>query len=221
MDQALKLQKIREDFILVDLICHGVPSQRIWTKYLEELDRKYSERGIYDVRFRDKRKSWQNFSMRIVSNEGKINYRRSGELDLFYQFFLAANCYMESCYECNYRTRSAADLRIGDYWGPRFVKNKKGVSMALALTMKGNALLENLKALGRIVLEPHNCKEYWTTQYPVNPIKPVYYDSLMHDLRCNSTSLAEMDKEYCRASRIKRRVSHLARPLISIMRKLL
>ena len=40
-------------------------------------------------------------------------YCQNQSKDIFYKFFEIGHCYMESCFECNYRTTSAADLRIG------------------------------------------------------------------------------------------------------------
>lgn len=44
---------------------------------------------------------------------------------------------MPTCYECAYRTASAADIRLGDYWGPRYKDDKNGVSMVIAMTITG------------------------------------------------------------------------------------
>ena len=41
IDSLLKLNKRRENYILVDLICFGVPTQYLWNKYLKEGSKKY------------------------------------------------------------------------------------------------------------------------------------------------------------------------------------
>ena len=57
---------------------------------------------------------------------------------------------MPTCYECAYRTASAADIRLGDYWGPRYKDDKNGVSMVIAMTITGEKILEELKELNKI-----------------------------------------------------------------------
>lgn len=46
--------RLRRNLLLVDIICHGVPSPFIWRDYLDYLERKY-KRKIIRVDFRDKR----------------------------------------------------------------------------------------------------------------------------------------------------------------------
>jgi len=195
IDLLLKSKNKREDYILVDLICHGVPSQNLWNKYIKEGSAKYGYGESPDVKFRDKSKGWRVMHMNI-EGEGE-NYVKKDVNDLLYRFFLLGNCYMEACYECNFRTSSSADIRIGDYWGPRYKDDKEGVSMVIAMTETGEILLEKLKTNKRIELDKKECIEYWTVQYPENPIKPVFYDELIKDLEDEMKPLDEIAEFYC------------------------
>lgn len=46
-------KKFRENLVLVDIVCHGVPSPYIWQDYLTYLENKYKSK-IIKVNFRDK-----------------------------------------------------------------------------------------------------------------------------------------------------------------------
>lgn len=196
INRILKLKDKRNQFILVDLICHGIPTYNLWSKYLSEVTKKYGYKLNCEVNFRDKSKGWRE--KYITIGEGKIRYTSSDKKDLFYRFFEKSNCYCESCYECGYRTSSEADIRLGDYWGPRYKNDKEGVSMAIAMTARGEKLLQSLNKLNKVDMEQMNCSEYWTVQYPQNPIKPVFYNNLMDELRSKETSLDEIADKYCK-----------------------
>lgn len=196
VDRLLRLRGQRDNAVLVDLICRGVPSQNIWDKYIEEGSQIYGYGSTPEVSFRYKPRGWRTRYIRIHGN-GKT-YMRSHKRDLFYRFFLSCHCFAESCYECNYRTRSAADIRIGDYWGPRFRRNKNGVSMIIAMTSDGEEILQQLHRMHRIELQQMSCEEYWTVQFPVNPIRPVFYEELMGELRDPSIPLRVIANKYCK-----------------------
>ena len=104
---------------------------------------------------------------------------------------------MEACYECNFRTSSSADIRIGDYWGPRYKDDKEGVSMVIVMTEAGENLLSKLKKDNKIELDKKECIEYWAVQCPDNPIKPVFYDELLKDLADETKPLDEIAEFYC------------------------
>lgn len=195
IDLLLKSKNRREDYILVDLICHGVPSQNLWSKYIKEGSEKYGYGESPDVKFRDKSKGWRVMHMNIEGESKK--YVKKDVKDLLYRFFLLGNCYMEACYECNFRTSSSADIRIGDYWGPRYKDDKEGVSMVIAMTEAGENLLGILKKDNKIELDQKECIEYWTVQYPENPIKPVFYNELLKDLADETKPLDEIAEFYC------------------------
>lgn len=195
IDLLLKSKKKRESYVLVDLICHGVPSQHLWNKYLREGLIKYGYGLSPDVKFRDKSKGWRDKYIQIKGNN--VLYLRNENKDLFYRFFLLRHSNMEACYECNFRTSSAADIRIGDYWGPRYKDDKDGVSMVIAMTEVGDMVLKRLKRNNRIKLRKKECIEYWTVQYPQNPIKPVFYSDLIRDLGDENKSLEEIAAFYC------------------------
>ena len=62
--------------------------------------------------------------MLLAEGDGSV-YKNNENKDDFYAFFRRGLCDMESCFDCPYREHSGADVRIGDYWGDKFIKDKR------------------------------------------------------------------------------------------------
>ena len=188
-----RLKKKRDQFILVDLICHGVPSYLLWKKYLNEQGMLNTLR---EVRFRNKDAGWRNIEIYLSDGVNKIMRKESQ--DLFYNYFDLQVCYMESCYECNYRQSSKADLRLGDYWGKKYTADdlNNGVSMVVAFTECGEETLYNLNRKNRISLIEKNVADYYTGQGPQNPIIPLFYNRVLKELEDNSMNLLKIRNKY-------------------------
>lgn len=218
INRLLKIKGIRNKFILIDLICHGVPSQKLWDKYINEGNDKFGYGLNPQVIFRDKRKGWRNMFISLSGNHAK--YSCIDKKDLFYRFFLRGHCYSDSCYECAYRTVSEADIRLGDYWGPRYKNNKKGVSMVITMNKTGEKILKELSEKDIVEFEQMECKEYWTVQYPYNPIKPVFYNELIDDLNNKSFNLEKIADNYCKEYEFYEKLYHIYQPLKKIILKM-
>lgn len=193
VDNYLRLKKKRDQFILVDLICHGVPSYLLWKKYLNEQGMLNTLR---EVRFRNKDAGWRNIEIYLSDGVNKIMRKESQ--DLFYNYFDLQVCYMGSCYECNYRQSSKADLRLGDYWGKKYTADdlNNGVSMVVAFTECGEETLYNLNRKNRISLIEKNVADYYAGQGPQNPIIPLFYNRVLKELEDNSMNLLKIRNKY-------------------------
>ena len=68
------------------------------------------------------------------------------ELYVFWQVFFENTLLGDACYDCEMRkTKSLADLRLGDYWGRRFQERSDGVSAVFALTDRGEQAIRDLQ----------------------------------------------------------------------------
>lgn len=192
-DKLLRRKGLRERVVIVDLICHGVPTAFLWEKYLAEKNREYGTGLHPQVCFREKGKGWRQRSIKVQGEQG--NCVHGEKEDDFYTFFRSGYCRMQACLDCPYRQRSAADIRMGDYWGSRFAKDREGVSMILANTARGEELIALLRKCCQV--ERMALEEYWTVQYPYNPAYPLERDKLLEDLSREHTSLKDLRKRYC------------------------
>lgn len=206
LDNLLRIKNARENYVLVDLICHGVPTMHLWHKYLREVKTKYDLGNNPDVKFRYKTKGWKPMHMCISGNDKK--YLKKHTKDMFYRYFELENCYMPSCYECNFRETSKSDIRIGDYWGKKYDKYKRtGASMVLGISNKGTSILEKLRETNRIMLIEEDCKDYYSIQGGKNPIIPIYYQELIDELANKESTLKILMYKYFRLKDLNKRLS--------------
>ncbi len=132
-----------DNLLLVDLACFGVPSRHLWRNFESGLDNRS---GITSVAFRDKNRSWRDYSMRITHADGACTLIHK-EDNPFMKGFLCHLGLNECCYTC----RSAVadrpgDISLGDFWGrPRQDDEHQGVSVVITHTPKGEAALERIR----------------------------------------------------------------------------
>jgi len=178
----------------VDLVCHGVPSAKLWDRYLCQLDERYGtgEHPAVSFRYKDGRSTLR--LMRVEGN-GKC-YVQNERKDDFYAFFRRGLCHMDSCYECPYRERSAADIRLGDYW-LRFTDDREAHSMVIANTDRGQDILMQLKERGLCGMREYPLEEYWTVQYRYNTVVPLDREQILRELRTSEETLHALRKRYC------------------------
>lgn len=193
-DKLLRKRNMRDHAILVDLICHGVPSDLIWQKYLREIDTKFGVGAHPQVYFRCPDIAWRKKKIQI--NGMSATYSQWESKDAFYNFFLNSACNMESCYECSYRDRIPGDLRIGDFWGPRFIDDHEGVSMVIAATTIG---MEAMQTIGvEAFVEEFPIKEFYDAQYALNLPEPLLRRELLQELKKDGTTLMQIWNRHCR-----------------------
>ena len=109
------LGKEYEKLITIDLICHGVPSQKIFDKYIEYISKGKS---ITDFKFRDKNKNDINSQILSYKRNNKKLKIRNPELDPYYGAFYAGKIFRESCYVCKFANcNRVGDITLGDFWG--------------------------------------------------------------------------------------------------------
>lgn len=134
-----------ENLLTVEVICHGVPTPKLWKKYVEhQADKSGGE--IVKAEFRHKKCGWHIFGSRLENSNRKVLYSTLRE-DPFIQVFLRDLCLRPSCYQCPSKGLDrSADLTIGDFWGIEAVApeldDDKGTSLVLAHTEKGQKALE-------------------------------------------------------------------------------
>lgn len=141
---ARLFRKKYANLILCDFICHGVPSQKLWSDYLKWAKRKYNDE-VSAVDFRDKSMhSWSSHVEKIILSKRVVYSRRYANL------FYANQCLRPSCYICPYATPiRSSDFSLGDFWGignvnPSF-NDEKGVSLLMLRTKVAEELFLEIK----------------------------------------------------------------------------
>lgn len=136
-----------DNLYTIDLICHGVPSPKLFKKYIEYMENKMGEKvTYYNFRSKEKRGWCAQFSI------GTKTKKKTTELalDKYGKHFLLGNNYRESCYQCKYaNTSRVSDITVGDLWGvekiaPEFF-SRDGVSLVMINTEKGKKIFEQIQ----------------------------------------------------------------------------
>lgn len=133
-----------KNLYLCDIVCHGVPSPKVWADYLEYVETK-ENRLIEKVNFRDKERGWKAHFESFVFQGGKKIITRTFT-DLFYKHLILR----PSCSSCKFtNTRRPSDITIADFWGwekavPGFNDDDMGCSLVFVNTPKGDQLFKQI-----------------------------------------------------------------------------
>ena len=143
------LGKEYDRLLTIDVLCHGVPSPKIWKLYLEDQERKYNSK-IISIQFRDKKLGWKRYSIRIQFENGR-EYAVPFTKDKFMNLFLGNIDLRPSCYDCRFKAfPRPSDMTIGDCWGIEHhlpeLDDDKGASVIVVHTEKGQAVLNEIRA---------------------------------------------------------------------------
>lgn len=132
-----------ENLTVVDFICHGVPTPALLDKFIGD---RFKDPRF--VSFRDKKRGWEEFSMRVDHEKGSYNVSRYK--DPYIRIFLENVSLRPSCYNCSWKAENfSSDITIGDFWGVSKVlpsmNDDKGTSLVIVRSEKGKALFDRVK----------------------------------------------------------------------------
>ncbi len=141
------LGKSYDKLITIDLICHGVPSPKLFSEYLADFESKNDEK-IEKYDFRYKEKTGSSKCNRIITNKKTRAYVY--QCDSYYKSFSDEKTYRECCYSCKYtNTKRIGDITIGDYLGYELFHPERdsslGISVVLVNTIIGKKIFDKVK----------------------------------------------------------------------------
>lgn len=141
------LGKEYKNLYTCEVVCHGVPSFKVWKKYREEKEAKESK-TISGLVFRDKSAGWSQNQYEITYSDGTVEKERSTK-QLFHSGYLQGLFYRPSCGSCPFASLPrVADITMADYWkyqGQLLKNGDIGVSLLSVNSEKGLKLLEESK----------------------------------------------------------------------------
>lgn len=141
------LGKHYEKLYTQDIVCHGVPSKKVWSKYLE-YRKKIDKENPVEINFRDKKQEgWKMFSLSFKYKD--FEYHKNQKEDLYMKAFLSDVCLRDSCYSCAFRKKFRfSDITLADYWRIQNIHpemdDDKGTSLVLVNTKKGEELYSKI-----------------------------------------------------------------------------
>lgn len=155
--------RLRNNLLLIDIVCHGTPSPYLWRDYIDYLENK-SGNKIVKVNFRDKMKfGW-------VAHHETYMYDNCSESVVAETNFYRSIFFRKSCNVCHFcNLRRPSDITLGDFWGwekqdVEINNDDKGLNLVLINTSRGGWLFEQAKANlivflahGNTYLQPNLC----------------------------------------------------------------
>lgn len=160
------LNKYYDNLLCLDIVCHAVPSPKVWHKYLNYMG------NVKSVDFRNKTDfGWRRHIETITTDKGRFNNQ------IWVNIFYSLCAVRPICYRCPFKTKDVSnrpgDISIGDYWGienvaPEFDDNK-GVSLVIINSFKGTNIFNRIKneliwkqtnienSLQQPIIDPYPC----------------------------------------------------------------
>lgn len=162
-----------------DIICHGVPSPKVWRKYLQF--RKMKDKKIpININFRNKENGWQNYNIKFEYERN--SYKMLANNDIYVQSFLRNTILRDSCYNCHFKKLyRLSDITLADFWGVKQVlpemNDNKGTSLIIVNSKKGQTLIKEINE--KIEMKGVDIKE--AIKYNPSMIKSVDKDEKRED----------------------------------------
>lgn len=150
------------NLLTIDFICHGVPSPKVWQKYIDQSQNRAKSK-INCISFRNKYYSWEKFSLSLSYDNDKLNSITPLEKDIYFKAFLGNYCLRRCCAACSFKPGrgSVSDITIADFWGIGEVRpelfDELGVSAVVVHTAKGMQAFNRSK--GNAVVSPVSIDE--------------------------------------------------------------
>jgi coenzyme F420-reducing hydrogenase beta subunit len=186
-----------DNLYTVDIVCHGVPSQKILQ---DEIKLDIKNLDVDNISFRDS----MGFNLKLYKNNN-ILFNSNQADSLYYRGFMESLFYRENCYNCPYANENrVSDITIGDFWGIgkkiSFTGDTdKGISLVMPITKKGVDLIDKCKENMHIEERPldeaidgnsqlrvpsirHKNNQKFRDYYVKNGYYKACYQSLKHEI---------------------------------------
>ena len=138
------LKKDYNNLLTIDIACHGVPSQLVWSNYLKRLKRKGT---IDSINFRDKKNGWRDYNFTVKYKNGN-EISESHKINEYMKLFLSDKILRKSCYNCHFKNDfSQSDITLSDFWGNEGIEDDKGLSGIVIQTQKGYDVITSIKTI--------------------------------------------------------------------------
>ena len=134
-----------EKLVCVDLVCRGIPSPRILTRYIEAQQTLIGGE-FTNVLFRDKHYGYHYSSFSIYNKERGKDYHKGVDSNAYLRAFFNNLSDRPSCYDCRFKKRyRKSDLTLWDCFPiEKFTKQMdgKGTTRVLVQSQKGEMIMD-------------------------------------------------------------------------------
>lgn len=200
-----------ENLLTADIICHGVPSQRMFNDYISYLN--YINGGkVIDFSFRVKNNKFKH------AHGYRYTYEKNGKHKTvegiysdspYYYAFKTYMIFRESCYECKYATTNrVGDITLGDFWSIEKYDPKAnsdiGVSLVISNSERGS---EAIRKIDSVSFREYPLSYGIETNYSLSKVtkRPDTYDEIMEFYKENGFEKTAI-KYFSRGKSLKYRI---------------
>ena len=159
-------RRYEELLLTLDLICHGVPNQKVFNTYLDKLSKlenfsSANAGNIVSFRFRNL-DSWAIVPA-VKVTKSKTWRILSQETNVYMTAFFRGIIYRESCFRCQYaNTERIGTFTIADFWGVGTMgkRFKKDVSAGVSMIIDNYSQIDRyLVSDGNVYVEERTLEE--------------------------------------------------------------
>lgn len=134
-----------------EVVCHGVPSKKVWESYQKEKEIMVGS-PMKDIVYRDKSLGWSRNHYKITFDNGFVEHKPS-ELHVFHAGYLQGLFYRPSCGVCPFASiPRVADLTLADYWSYKGRLRPRGEDVGVSLVVINNLQGESLFTKSKYLL---------------------------------------------------------------------
>ena len=176
------LRKEYDFLYTVEIVCHGIPSNTVFKKYVSEME-EIQKTKLIDINFRDKISGWNTYSISTKFESGNIEsciFNQNSFMKGYIQ-----NMYLRpSCTSCKFKQmKSGSDILLGDFWGVNELgspwNDNKGTSVVFINSSKGEELFQ----LSSTYINFTDVNLEFATQFNPCIVRPVdNYQNIYDDL---------------------------------------
>lgn len=215
VDKFARYRGLRDNFLFIDLYCHGCPTLHLWQKYEREVLQLMKGDSVVSANFRSKIKGWGGgfYYVEVVVRNQAVPFVSSRKKDEFYTLFFSDMVLNEVCYDCKLRSTFAyTDIRLGDFWGRCYLKNRQGMSGVSIVTGRGKEAFARIDS--QISKREHSYDDFLPFQSfgrMYHKPSPIIRSQLMHELADYNTPLNVSVKTFYESQNIMQRFKRMAK----------
>lgn len=204
------LNKEYDNLLLIDVVCRGTPSPKIWEDYIKS---EAQEEKVITASFRDKGKYGYRYSQMSITTDARKKYLGGVDNNYYLRSFFSNTNVRPSCYKCRFRTQNRiSDLTLWDCLDVEQFSGSLdiyGTNRLLVHTQKGVEILHKTKELLKIVEIDVDCAVNGVKEMEENKIVNANRKSFFNEISNSQNTALILAENY--PVTLKTNIEHLVR----------
>lgn len=171
-----------DNLILIDIVCHGIPSPAIFESYIN-VQKELIGGEFKNILFRDKHYGYHYSSFSIYNKDNTKNYHKGVDTNAYLRAFFSNLSDRPSCYDCRFKKRyRRSDMTLWDCFPiEKFTKelDGKGTTRILVQSEKGAEIMKAvMKDLRYVAVDADKLTDNVNEMFysvPMNPKRELFF----------------------------------------------